>query len=82
MIDKLVGNIHAVGHTDIDNDNFVNLKNIISIVYHYISKIMDECEKFKRFEYSMKRSGKESIDFLRDIQEEIKDILVEYEIDK
>ena len=26
VIDKLVGNIHAVGYTDIDNDNFVNLK--------------------------------------------------------
>lgn len=78
VIDALVGNIHAVGSSEIDKENFEHLRCLEDIVYHYLNELMDECDNVRRHEGSMETSGYRTLKFVRNIHEEISDVLEEF----
>lgn len=68
IIDRLIGNIHSFGSSEIDCDRYENLKEYCGLACKMINEICDEAKNSRRFEYSMKKSGKEAIEYLKCIK--------------
>lgn len=79
VLDKLIGNISAVGETQRDDNNFVNLKVMDKVLYHVIEQLCKETSNATRYEYSVKRSGKCAISILEETREWINDTLEDIE---
>lgn len=71
IIDRLIGNIHSVGSSEIDCDRYENLEEYCELVYDMVNEICFEARKSKRYEYSMKKSGLKSIECLKNIRQMI-----------
>ena len=68
IIDRLIGNIHSIGSSHIDCERYENLKEYCGLACEMINEICDEAKNSKRFEYSMEKSGKEAIEYLKCIK--------------
>lgn len=79
VLESLIGNIEAVGETNIDNKRFINLQVLEGIIYPVVSKIGRETSNVERWEGSMKQSGKYAISILKELKVYIDDTLEGYE---
>ncbi|WP_196029418.1 hypothetical protein [Longicatena caecimuris] len=75
VIDKLVGNVEAVGETNTDGRHLNNLKVLENVLRHIIVTIGEETPNAKRYEWSMKESGEYAIAILRNTKAYIEDTL-------
>lgn len=75
IINRLIGNIHSIGSSHIDSERYENLKEYCELSCEMINEICDEAKNSKRFEYSMEKSGKEAIEYLKSIKVTIDDCL-------
>lgn len=71
VVDKLVGSIHAIGSTEVDNKRYENLRCLEDVAWHIIDELIEECNNSTRYEGSMKASGEQAIKILRSIASEI-----------
>lgn len=79
VLDKLVGNIHAIGSTEIDNKRYDNLLNMEEVAYFTIDELLKELPSINRHEYSMSKSGKKAVSILKSIRDYLDDYLADYE---
>lgn len=78
VVKKLVGDIHAVGETNIDNENFEHLKVMGKVVNMLLDDITDEATNVNRWEGSVVRNAEKALDILKDVKAEVDDTLEEY----
>ena len=65
IVNKLIGKIEPIGESNIDDDRFVNLANMIDLMKELHKQIDDIAFYNKdRQEYSMNRAGKYANDYL------------------
>ena len=79
VLDRLVGNIHAIGSTHIDNERYDNLLNMEQVAYFTIDELLKELPNIKRHEYSMSKSGEKAFAILKNIRNDLDDYLADYE---
>ena len=82
VVRKLVGDIHAVGETHIDNENYEHLKVMGKVVNMLLDDIMYEATNVNRWEGSVIRNAEKALDILKDIKAEVDDTLKEYGNDR
>lgn len=75
IIDRLIGNIHSIGSSHIDCERYENLKEYCGLACEMINEICDEAKNSIRFEYSIKKSGLKSIEYLKNIRQMIDECL-------
>ena len=75
IIDRLIGNIHSVGSSEIDCDRYKNLEKYCELLCDMVDEIYCEAFNSKRVEYSMKKSGLKSIEYLKNIRQMIDECL-------
>ena len=78
VVKKLVGDIHAVGETYTDNENYEHLKVMGEVICMLLDDITDEATNINRAEYSIVRNVDKALDILKDIKAEVDDTLEEY----
>lgn len=78
VVKKLVGDIHAVGETYTDNENYEHLKVMGEVICMLLDDITDESTNINRAEYSIVRNADKALDILKDIKAEVDDTLEEY----
>ena len=71
IINKLIGDINSVGSSHVDCYRYENLEKYCELLYDMVNEICFEARKSKRSEYSMKKSGKKSIEYLKSIRQMI-----------
>ncbi len=69
VVNKLVGNIHAIGSTHIDQERFKNLSIHAALTSSMVQKLCDEVQLIRCHEYSMKLSGEVALETLKAIKE-------------
>lgn len=79
VLDRLVGNIHAIGSTEIDNERYDNLLNMEQVAYFTIDELLKELPKINRHEYSTSKSGGKAFAILKNIRNDLDDYLADYE---
>lgn len=79
VLDRLVGNIHAIGSTYVDNERYDNLLSVEKVAYYIIDELLKELPNIKRHEYSMSKSGKKAFTILENIRDDLNDYLDDYE---
>lgn len=77
IIEKLVGNIHAIGSCEIDKERYENLKNLHGILFKLIDKVCDEAYRHSDYRGSVSASGDKAIEILKDLKVLIDDTLQE-----
>lgn len=77
IIEKLVGNIHAIGSCEVDKERYENLKNIHGILFKLIDKVCDEAYSHNSYMGSVSASGDKAIEILKDLKVLIDDTLQE-----
>lgn len=82
VVKKLVGDIHAVGETHTDNENYEHLKVMGKVVNMLLDDIMYEATNVNRWEGSVVRNAEKALDILKDIKAEVDDTLEEYSNDR
>lgn len=82
VVKKLVGDIHAVGETHTDNENYEHLKVMGKVVNMLLDDIMYEATNINRWEGSVVRNAEKALDILKDIKAEVYDTLEEYSGDR
>ena len=82
VLDRLVGNIHAIGSTHVDNERYDNLLSVEKVAYYIIDELLKELPNIKRHEYSMSKSGKKAFTILENIRDDLNDYLDDYEIEQ
>lgn len=75
IVEKLVGNIHAVGSCEIDKERYENLKNLYGILFKLTDKVCDEAYKYNSYMGSVSASGKKAIEILKNLKTLIDDTL-------
>lgn len=75
IIEKLVGNIHAIGSCEVDKERYENLKNLYGILFKIIDKVCDEAYRHSDYRRSVSASGKKAIEILKDLKALIDDTL-------
>lgn len=76
IIEKLVGNIHAIGSCEIDKERYENLKNLHGILFKLIDKVCDEAYRHSDYRGNVSASGDKAIEILKDLKVLIDDTLV------
>lgn len=77
IIEKLVGNIHAIGSCEVDKERYENLKNLYGILFKIIDKVCDEAYRHSDYRRSVSASGDKAIEILKDLKVLIDDTLQE-----
>lgn len=77
IVEKLVGNIHAVGSCEIDKERYENLKNLYGILFKLTDKVCDEAYRYNSYMGSVSASGDKAIEILKDLKVLIDDTLQE-----
>ena len=78
VVKKLVGDIHAVGETYTDNENYEHLKVMGEVICMLLDDITDEATNINRWEGSVVRNAEKALDILKNIKAEVDDTLEEY----
>lgn len=73
VVKRLIGPIHAIGESHIDEPHFHNLTQMTELVDRLIYDISDTARDRDRQEASMKKIGKHSHKFLMDLKDAIED---------
>ncbi len=82
VLDRLVGNIHAIGLSHVDNERYENLLNMEEVAYYIIDELLKELSNVERYEASMNISGKKAFTILENIRDDLNDYLDDYEIEE
>lgn len=77
IVEKLVGNIHAVGSCEIDKERYENLKNLYGILLELTDKVCDEAYQYNSYMRSVSTSGQKAIEILKNLKTLIDDTLQE-----
>lgn len=65
ITERIIGKIHPVGDSSIDDERFDNLTNMCELVKNLISKIESVAAKKDSHEASVKRAGEYAHDFIQ-----------------
>ena len=68
---KLIGKIEPQGETNIDNERFDNLKEMIDLTFKLIDEIVLVARHSNRSEFSISRAGKEANEFINSLRERL-----------
>ena len=79
VIEKLIGDVEAVGETNHDEDAFINLGLMKGVCDALLIDIYKSSKTKNRHEYSMKKVGKSAYMYLKDLRDWLDDILGETE---
>lgn len=79
VLEVLVGNTHAQGETTADDKAFDRMQVLEQVTDWCLDGFNYECSKANKSEWSMARSGKEAIKYLKETKEWIEGILHEVE---
>lgn len=71
VITRIIGSIHAIGSCHIDNERYENLDVFTDVHYLMMRDLFEEVENIKRYEASMKSSGKRVLKYLKFLRDEI-----------
>lgn len=77
IVEKLVGNIHAIGSSEVDKERYENLKNMYDILYRLTDKVCEEAYSYNSYMGSVSASGEKAIEILKDLKVLIDDTLQE-----
>ena len=79
VLEVLIGNTHAQGETNADDKAFERLKVLENVTDWCLDGFNYEAPLANRYEWSMRRSGKEAIRYLRELYDWIGVRLLEEE---
>ena len=79
VLEVLIGNTHAQGETTADDKAFDRMEVLEQVTDWCLDGFYYECGKANKSEWSMARSGKEAIKYLKETKEWIECILHEVE---
>lgn len=68
IVDKLIGPVTAVGETNADNRRLENLRHLISLAEHVVSKLCSASQAVDMYESSMRKIGATAYDALKGIK--------------
>lgn len=77
VVEKLIGDVEAVGETNHDEDAFINLGLMKGVCDALLTDIYESSKN--RHEYSMEMVGKSAYMYLKDLRDWLDDILGETE---
>lgn len=75
IVNRLVGEISAVGDSSADSKRYENLKEFGTLTYEMVDKLCEETRNTNSSQSSVKRSGDYAVKQLKAIQERIEDAL-------
>ena len=71
---SIIGPIQSVGITEVDAERFENLKEFKGVIIELTRDLLEECRNVKRYEHSMKQSGKLAIEIARELERMITEV--------
>lgn len=77
VVEKLIGDVEAVGETNHDEDAFINLGLMKGVCDALLVDIYESSKN--RHEYSMEKVGRSAYMYLKDLRDWLDDILGEIE---
>lgn len=75
IVTKIIGRIDAIGEFYTDRERYRNLEELCGLVSDLLGDIYGEANNIKRYEASVKSSGLFAYEFLKDLKEELDDVL-------
>ena len=79
VVEKLIGDVKAVGETNHDEDAFINLGLMKGVCDALLMDIYESSKTKNRHEYSMQKVGSSAYRYLENLRDWLDDILGETE---
>lgn len=79
IIEKLIGDVEAVGETNHDEDAFINLGLMKGVCDALLTDIYESSKTKNRHEYSMEKVGRSAYMYLNDLRDWLDEIMGEKE---
>lgn len=79
IIEKLIGDVKAIGETYHDEDAFINLGLMKGVCDSLLIDIYESSKTKNRHEYSMEKVGRSAYKYLKDLRDWLDEILGETE---
>ena len=78
LVMQLNGEINPIGETNIDDIRFNNLIRLQNIMELLLGEIIEVCKYCDRYEYSMSKAGKQTLNWITDTQIWLSNVVSDY----